>query len=94
MALEALSYADMPLSAMSRASTASSVSKQLAIAVGVAFAALALESVEAARGVVSVDMSNFQIAFMLVAIPTMVTIFMVLRMAPNAGAEVSGYQST
>lgn len=94
MALEALSYADMPPSAMSRASTAASVSKQLAVAVGVAFAALALESVEAARGVVSVNMSNFQIAFMLVAIPTMATIFMIRRMAPDAGAEVSGYQST
>ena len=93
MALETLSYADIPLSAVSRASTAANVSKQFAIVVGVAFAALALQSIEAARGVFSVNMSNFQIAFMLVAIPAMATIFMILRMAPNAGAEVSGYQS-
>ncbi len=94
MALETLSYADIPLSAASRAATAASVSKQFAIVVGVAFAALALQSVEAARGVFSIDMSNFQLAFMLLAIPTMATIFMIRCIAPNAGEEVSGYRST
>ncbi len=93
MALDTLSYADMPQPAMSRASTMASVSKQLAMTGGVAFAALVLQSVKAARGVFSVDVTNFQIAFILVAIPAMATIFMILRIAPDAGEEVSGYQS-
>ncbi len=93
MALDTLSYADMPRSAVGRAATASSISKQLAIAVGVAFAALILQSIEATRRFFSVDASSFQIAIILAAIPTALTIFMILRIAPDAGKEVSGYQS-
>ncbi|MCX8567191.1 MAG: drug resistance transporter, EmrB/QacA subfamily [Glomeribacter sp. 1016415] len=92
MALDIMSYADMPSSAVSRASTMANVSKQLAIAGGVAFAAWVLERVEAARQVFYVDITNFHIAFILLAIPAMATLFMLLRMAPDAGEEVSGYQ--
>ncbi|BBE09263.1 Putative multidrug efflux protein [Mycoavidus cysteinexigens] len=92
MALDIMSYADMPPSAVSRASTMANVSKQLAMAGGVAFAAWVLERVEATRQVFYVDITNFHIAFILVAIPAMATLFMLLRMAPDAGKEVSGHQ--
>lgn len=93
VALDAMSYADMPQSTVSQALTLASVSKQLAIAVGVAFAALMLQSVEAARGVFSIAATNFQMAFILIAIPAAATVFIILRLASDAGEEISGYRS-
>ncbi|UAW63589.1 MFS transporter [Mycoavidus sp. HKI] len=92
-ALDSMSYADMPQSAVSRATTVASVSKQLAVAAGVAFTALVLRSIEVVRGVFSADITNFQIAFILVAIPAMMNIFIILHIATDAGDEISGYQS-
>jgi hypothetical protein len=93
MALDTISYADMPQSAMSRASTAASVSKQLAIAMGIAYTALMLQGVEIIRGSSLTDVANFQVTFILIALPATVTVFMILRLAHNAGEEISGYKS-
>jgi len=94
MALDTLSYADMPQAAVSRASTIASVSKQMAAAVGVASAALLLQAVTDLRGAGIADVLNFRWAFILIALGAAATALVIRRLARDAGSEVSGHKAT
>jgi len=89
--LNAVAYADVPQSAMSRASSFSSVSQQLSGSVGIAFSALVLQGLQTARGDHVIHIDDFKIAFVLVALLTASSVLMNLRLARDAGDEVSGY---
>jgi EmrB/QacA subfamily drug resistance transporter len=89
--LNAVAYADVPQSAMSRASSFSSVSQQLSGSVGIAFAAIVLQSMQTYRGNHTIEIVDFRVAFVLVALLTASSVLMNLRLARDAGNEVSGY---
>ena len=92
--LNAVAYADVPPSAMSRASSFSSVSQQLSGSVGIAFAALVLQGMQTFRGDHVIHLDDFKVAFVLVALLTGSSLLMNLRLARDAGSEVSGYVPT
>jgi MFS family permease len=91
--LNAVAYADVPQAMMSRASSFSSVSQQLSGSVGIAFSALVLQGLQTARGDHLIHVDDFRIAFVLVALFTVSSVLMNLRLARDAGSEVSGYVS-
>jgi MFS family permease len=91
--LETVAYADVPSSAMSRASSISSVSKHLSASVGIALAALILEVLQEARGDELFRLNDFKVAFVLVAILAVSSLLMILRLAHNVGTEISGHGS-
>ncbi|KVW47268.1 hypothetical protein WK95_06060 [Burkholderia ubonensis] len=92
MALDTLSYSNMPPAATSRASTVASVSKQFSTAVGVAYAAGMLQAVAFLRDVRIGDVENFRWAFLMVALPAGATALLIRRLAKDAGSEVSGHR--
>ncbi len=91
--LNAVAYADVPQAAMSRASSFSSVSQQLSGSVGIAFSALVLQGMQTMRGDHAIHLEDFKVAFVLVALLSASSILMNIRLARNAGDEVSGYRS-
>jgi EmrB/QacA subfamily drug resistance transporter len=91
--LNAVAYADVPQAALSRASSFSSVSQQLSGSVGIAFSALVLQAMQTARGDHLIHVEDFRVAFVLVALLTGSSVLMNVRLARNAGEEVSGYVS-
>lgn len=76
---------------MSRASSFSSVSQQLSGSVGIAFSALVLQSAQAVRGDHLIHVQDFKIAFVLVSVLTASSVLINLRLARDAGDEVSGH---
>ncbi|MBV8770654.1 MAG: DHA2 family efflux MFS transporter permease subunit [Hyphomicrobiales bacterium] len=89
--LNAIAYADVPQAAMSRASSFSSVSQQLSGSVGIAFAALVLQGMQALRQDHVIHIDDFRVAFVLVALLSASSILMNIRLPRDAGNEVSGY---
>ncbi|MDB5359929.1 MAG: drug resistance transporter, EmrB/QacA subfamily [Rhodospirillales bacterium] len=92
--LTTLSLAEIPAPQMSAASTLSSMVQQMTMGMGIAFGALCLRLGAAiernATGTPSV--MDFRIAFGLVAVVALAALFDVRRLAPDAGAEVSGHR--
>ncbi|WP_038360225.1 MFS transporter [Bosea sp. 117] len=86
----ALSYADVPTEAMSRATSFASVAQQVAISTGVAVAALVLETMRATRGDNQILLSDFSVAFTTVAIISLMSVLWFIRLPNDAGAELSG----
>ncbi|WP_371345523.1 MFS transporter [Ancylobacter sp. IITR112] len=85
----ALSYADIPAEAMSRATSFASVAQQVAISTGVAVAALVLDALRGWRGDGTIALSDFSVAFLVVAGIAVCSVFFFLRLPPNAGAELA-----
>ena len=77
--LEAMVFADVHRSEMGPASCLLSVTKQLAASVGVAYAALVVQSG-----------GDFQSAIVLVAIPLALTSLLAFRLSKDDGAEIAG----
>ena len=90
--INALTFADVPPARMSRATSISSVTQQVAISLGITIGALAVELSRRAHGDASPTMSNFVIAFPLVGAITAVSALVFLRLRPDAGDDVSGRQ--
>ena len=89
--LNAVAYADVPQSAMSRASSFLSVAQQLSGSVGIAFSALVLQGMQTIRQDHLIHVDDFKVAFVLVALLSASSVFMNFRLARDAGSEVSGY---
>ncbi|MGA2042699.1 MAG: MFS transporter [Roseiarcus sp.] len=89
-ALNAIAYADIAPAKMSRATSFSSVSQQMSQTVGVAAGAAAIESIQAFYGDAGLAARDFGGAFFVVALISVSSILVFLRLAPDAGAEVSG----
>ncbi len=92
-ALNAIAYSDISEAAMSRATAMVAVAQQLFLSAGVAFAAFVLELSRAWRGDINLHPDDFAIAFLVIAILMAVASLLHWRLAPEAGANVSGHQA-
>jgi hypothetical protein len=85
-----LAFADIHAEHRAGASTLSAMSAQVAATLGVAFAALALAMFQQLRGAAALGLADFQHAQLAGAALMAVAAAWSLRLAPNAGHEVSG----
>jgi hypothetical protein len=88
--INTLSYADVPASMLSRATSLSSMAQQLSQTAGVATAALLLQTVLTLRGGTTLAAADFYPVFVGVALISLLSVPFFLKMSPDAGAEVSG----
>jgi EmrB/QacA subfamily drug resistance transporter len=89
--INTLGYADVPPSMLSRATSFSSMAQQLSQTAGVATAALLLHLTLLARGGEVLAAEDFYPVFVAVAVISLLSLPFFARMAPDAGAEVSGH---
>jgi len=89
-ALNAISYADIDQPRMSRATSFASVSQQMSGAVGVAVAAISVETIQFGFGDQALEARDLSFAFILVAIISSLSVFIFVGLKPDAGAAVSG----
>ena len=88
--INTLGYADVPPAMLSRATSLSSMAQQLSQTAGVATAALMLHTVLVLHGGTRLTAPDFYPVFMGVAMISLLSVPFFLKMAPDAGAEVSG----
>ena len=91
--LNTLAYADVEHSALSRATSLVGVVQQLSLAAGVALAAMLLDgsrSVEGRSELLAIDFSR---AFVAVGVVSLASLIWYRRLAPDAGAEMSGHRA-
>ncbi len=91
--LNALGYSDIESPQMSRATSFVAVVQQLSLSSGVAVAAMLLEASRAAEGRTALVTDDFHRAFMAIGLIAVASALMFLRLAPDAGAEVSGHRA-
>lgn len=89
--INALSFADISDADASKATAMTAVLQQMSLALGVAVAGGLLEIQTAISGA-ALQLQDFQIAFMIIAVLTLFSVLPFLSMARNAGASVSGHQ--
>ena len=89
--LNAIAYADVMPEDLSRASSFASVIQQVSGSIGVAMAALILESLQLMRGDTTLLAGDFRIAFALIALVVASSTLLHRSLAPSAGANVSGH---
>jgi EmrB/QacA subfamily drug resistance transporter len=89
-ALNALAYADVPNSLMSRASSLSSMFQQLAQSLGVGVAAVLIHYTIIWRHSPSLQAADISPAFAIVAAMSLLSLLFFIPLPANAGAEVAG----
>lgn len=89
--LNTLGFADIELSQMSRATSFVAVVQQLSLSVGVALAALLLDLFRSSAGRSTLQAGDFSRAFLAIGLVALLPLLMYRRLAPDAGAEVSGH---
>jgi EmrB/QacA subfamily drug resistance transporter len=90
LALNTISFADVPSPLLSRSTSVSGVFQQLARGFGVALGAALLALV---AGGDQVSVGNFRIVFLLIAVVPLISTLGFLRLDEDDGAEVSGHAS-
>jgi hypothetical protein len=90
LALNTISYADVPRAMLSRSTSVGGVVQQLARGFGIAIGAALLAMVAGSERVTTGD---FRIVFLLVALIPLFSLFGFLRLGPDDGAEVSGQRA-
>jgi EmrB/QacA subfamily drug resistance transporter len=90
LALNTISFADVPSAMLSRATSVSGVVQQVARGFGVAIGAALLAVIAGSAPVTTAD---FRTVFLMVALIPLFSIFGFLRLAPTDGAEVSGHRA-
>lgn len=88
-----LTFADVPQSMMTSASALSSLIVQLTIAMGVAVGALAVRMVGVAAPDLAGTAGQYRWALVVVGAIGLLAVFDARRLAPDAGAEVTGHRS-
>ncbi len=89
--LNALAVADIEPDELSRATSFSAVVQQVSLSLGVAFAAMALEASQAARGSSVLATADFAAAFVTIAAVSATSALVFVRLPANAGGAVSGH---
>lgn len=89
--INALSYADITNKDMSGATSLSSVAQQLSLSIGITIGAFALEAANLFNGGKTLAAADFWPAFVLVGLISAMSVLWMARLAPDAGAEVSGH---
>ena len=87
----ALSYSDIGDDEASQATSISSVMQQVSLALGVAFAALVLETSSYISGT-HLQLADFHLAFLIVSAISLCSIIPILSLPRHAGASVSGHR--
>jgi EmrB/QacA subfamily drug resistance transporter len=87
--LNTIAYADIENRFMSRATSLVAVAQQVSISVGVAIGALAVDLTLWARGHTKITASDFQPAFIAIAVISASAFFVFARMPVDAGAELA-----
>jgi EmrB/QacA subfamily drug resistance transporter len=90
LALNTISFADVPSPLLSRSTSVSGVFQQLARGFGVAFGAALLAMV---AGQDHVTVGNFRLVFLLIAVVPLASTIGFLRLNEDDGAEVSGHEA-
>jgi MFS family permease len=88
----ALAYSEVSDQQASQATSMSSVFQQVSLALGVAFAAFILEISSFVSGT-ELKLSDFHLAFFLVAAISVFSIWPLVRLPASAGAAVSGHRA-
>ncbi len=88
--LNALAYSDVAPRRMGQATSFYSVAQQLSLAMGVVCAAAVLEFAQYLRGDLTLTVTDFAYAFFAVAFISALSLVSHLKLAPDAGSEVSG----
>jgi EmrB/QacA subfamily drug resistance transporter len=91
LALNAVSYADMPAPLLSKSTSVGGVAQQVARGFGVAVGAALLAVI---AGPTRVTVEDFRIAFFLVGLLPLIAALGFLRLTPVDGADVSGHMRT
>ncbi len=89
LALNTISYADVPPEMLSRATGFGGVAQQLARGFGVAIGAALLAVVSGSEPVAT---GHFRIVFVLIGLLPLLSALGFMRLSPSDGAEVSGYR--
>jgi EmrB/QacA subfamily drug resistance transporter len=89
-AINTVAYAEVEPAQMSRATTLVSVNQQLAISAGVAVGAFGVETTMMVRHVSELSASDFEPAFIVVAIISAASTYFFWQMPDDAGHEISG----
>jgi EmrB/QacA subfamily drug resistance transporter len=89
----ALIFADVPPSLMSRATSFQSMIQQLSVSIGIGAGALLLHVTLLVQAKTTLGPGDFAGAFVAVALISVSSIFFYLPLAHEAGAEVSGHRS-
>ena len=92
--LNAISYADVDNPRLSQATSMASVAQQLSIGMGVVLAGFALQVSNEVQGHATLVAADFWPAFLVVGAVASLSILMLRRLSPNAGAELSGRVQT
>ena len=90
-ALNTLAFADVPAERMSRATALYGTLQQLTPALGVVLATTTLETCLALSGRSALVATDFSWGFVVAAVVVLISIPLHARLAPDAGAEVSGH---
>ncbi len=90
--LNTLGYADVGQERLSRATALVAVAQQLSLAAGVAVAAMLLDGSRLADGRSALVAVDFSRAFAAVGLLSLASIWWYRRLAPDAGAEMSGHR--
>ena len=90
--LNSLTYADVPHPDMSRAASLVGVVQQLSLAAGVALAAMLLEASRGLDGRAALQALDFSRAFVVIGGLSLLPLLWFRRLAPDAGAEMSGHR--
>jgi EmrB/QacA subfamily drug resistance transporter len=85
-----LSYANVPSTQMSRATSFSSMAQQLAVSLGVGMGALMLHTTLSLRGSEVLNATDFAPAFFGVGVIALIPLVFFAPLSANAGAELSG----
>ena len=88
--LNAITYADIEPERMGQASSLAGMAQQVALAAGVTIGGYALTVASLASGLPMDAAINFTFAFLTVGLVSASSAWMMLRLAPDAGAEMSG----
>lgn len=87
-AINTISFADIPNEKLSRATSFSAVGQELSGAVGVSIAALGLELMMRVYGNDAMAAIHFPAVFIVIAVISMASAFVFMRLASNAGADL------
>jgi MFS family permease len=90
--LNTLAYADVEQAALSRATSLVGVVQQLSLAAGVAVAAMLLDGSRSVEGRSELLALDFSRAFVAIGLLSLASVIWYRRLAPDAGAEMSGHR--
>ncbi len=88
-ALNAISYADIDMARMSRATSFASVAQQMSGAVGVAVAAVCIQLIQAGFGDVALQARDLSLTFVAVAAISSLSVVIFMGLKPDAGAALA-----